>query len=533
MRKLCVSLLGALMLAALAVGCGSGSNGGGSTAGGGGTSAGTSADYNLRWAETSVPNLDPVRNYNQGTDEIAALALEGLTQFDKTGKVQPNLAESISRPDPTTYVYKLRPGVKFSDGKPLTAEDVVFTLNRYRGRDSQQAAQYGTVKSVKAQGDTVVVKLTKPDETWPVTTATAFIQEKANVEKVGSRNIGAPGSLPIGTGPWKFDSFDPDVAVQLSPNPYWRGPRTQARNISIKMVKDASATVLALRSGEIDGTFNANDVKTFQNIPGVQLLQTPAPDEYFVSFNTLVKPFDDVHVRRAIAYAIDREGWVKAALNGAGTVDDTLSPPSSFASFGKAAVDKMASSLRTYPYDLAAARRELAQSRYPHGFTTTTTTLSSLPPFVSLSQIMAADLKKIGITMKIKETTTADWLAILYGPRDKFGLFIDEYGGLPPDPNSVIALLLDPAQARVNGLNSANVRDPTVGKLLAQQRGEPDPAKRLAEIGEVLRTNNEQMWYQPIAEPKRLMALSDKYVLSDYSAWMWDTPWAQHIKPAS
>ncbi len=537
MRKSCVSLLGALALAMVAFGCGSDS---GSSSGGGGTStgasAGTSAEYDLRWADGAVPTLDPVKGFNQGTLRNAALVLEGLVQLDRDGKVQPALAESVEERDETTYVYKLREGVRFSDGRPLTIEDVLYSLERYRGRDSQNAGEYANVASIEAEGDNaVVVKLKQPDQTWQfVPTFAGYITQKAYTEKVGARNLGTPANLPLGTGPWKFDSYKPDAGIELSPNPNWRDGRTQARNISIRFIPDSSGTALALRSGEVDGTFNEPNVKTFGNIPSVNLLQTPAPDEFFLSFNTIVEPFDDVHVRRAIAYATNREGFVKSALSGAGTVNDTITPASLLANVSsQAEVDDMIASLRKYPYDLEAARSELAQSRYPDGFTTEVPIPSSLPEFLSLGQILAADLKQIGITLKIRETTDSDWLAILYGPRDKLGLFINKYGGAYPDPNQLLSLTLDPAQARVNGLNSANFRDATVGKLLDEQRSEPDGSKRLAAIGEILRISQEELPYQPVAQPKRMVAVSDKYVLSDFSPWLVLSPWALKIRPAA
>jgi peptide/nickel transport system substrate-binding protein len=529
------ALLAALLAVALvALGCGS--NDDGSQAGSTGSAAeGTSESFDLSWADGSPSVLDSSKAFNTGTIRSVSPVLEGLVKLDEDGRIQPALAESVERRDATTYAYKLREGVRFSDGAPLTPEDVVYSLKRYQARDSQNSAEYENVESIAAEGDTIVVKLKEPNVTWQYVPAFAgYVVQKAHAERVGSRKLGTPGNLPIGTGPWKFDSFKPDVGLEYSPNPLWWGGETQAKRISVKFINDQPATALALRSGEADGTLNEANIKTFGNIPGVSLLRTEGPDEFFVSLPTTTAPFDDVHVRRAVAHAVNREGFVKSVLNGAGSVNDSVVPPTLLEQLAsKEQVDETLAALPSYPYDIDKAKQEMAQSRYPDGFTTTTTVPSSLPEFTRLAQVLKADLEKIGIKLNIVETTDSAWLAVYYGPRDRVGLSVVKLNGLYPDANQLLSFTLDPAQARVNGLNSANFKDPRIARLILEQRREDDGAKRLDMIAEILRISNEEAAYVPIAQTERLGALSDKYVMPGYSAWAQYGPWPLEIRPAA
>jgi peptide/nickel transport system substrate-binding protein len=533
MNRKFASLAALLLVALVALGCGS-KDEGSST---GAAAEGTSESFDLRWADGSPTVLDSAKAFNLGTLRTVSPVLEGLVKIDKDGKVQPALAESIERRDPTTYAYKLREGVEFSDGKPLTAEDVIYSMKRYQAKDSQNSADYANVASIEAEGegDTIVVKLKEPDETWQYVPAYAgYVVQKAHAEKVGTKKLGTPGNLAIGTGPWKFDSFKPDVGLEYAPNPRWWGGETQAQRISVRFINDQPATALALRSGDAVGTFNEPNVKVFGSIPGLNLLRAQGPDEFFVSMPTTAAPFDDIHVRRAVAHAVNREGFVKSVLNGAGRANNSLVPPTLLENLApKDEVDAVLESLPSYPYDLEKAKEELAQSKYPDGFTTTTTVPSSLPEFTRLAQVLKADFEKIGITLDIRETTDSDWLSVFYGPRDKVGLFIAKLNGQYPDPNQMLGWTLDSDQAKVNGLNIANFKDPHVDRLIREQRQEPDGAKRLSAIGEILKISNERVPYVPIAQTERLGALSDEYVMSNYSPWVTYGPWPLEIKPAA
>lgn len=525
----------ALALSLVVAACGGGSSGddGGATA-----EQGSSKPYpELVWAGGPLRRMDLTTALDIPTASIEAQVAQTLVTYDKNGKVIPYLAESVETPDDTTYVYRIRQGVRFSDGRPLTIEDVVWSLKRNMGRDAQTASSYANVKSIEAQGDdAVVIKLKTPDVTWPNIPAFAGqIIQKAAALAGGEDKIGTPSNLPVGSGPYRFQSFSPDTGVVLVPNPHWTGTKPSAQKVTFKFLKDASAMTLALRSGDVDGTFEVASKREMETVPGVNVQQAPGAGQIVLSMNTIVEPFDDVHVRRAIAYATDREGLVQAIYGGDATINEGIAPASVFGNIAPAdEVDAMFAGLPRYDYDIEKAKAEMAQSRHPEGFTMSVAASANNARAPRVAQAMTPDLAKIGIKVKIDEMTDNEWLALLYGPRDKLGFMPVEYSSTFPDPNALMSYWLDPAAAAVNGLNSANYRNAEMGRLLVAQRQESDGAKRLALIGDAFRLMKEDVPYVPLYTPNVYMALSDKFVMSDYSVWTtYYTAWTLNVRQAS
>lgn len=533
MKKLC-SAGAVLALVLIVAACGSGSSTSGKSSS---AQRGSSQPFpELRLAGGGVRRVDVETSFDIGTTVIVSQVLQGLTAFDKDGRVIPALAQSVEQPDDTTYVYRLRDGVKFSDGKPLTVEDVLWSLRRDMGKDSQVATNYASVASITAQGsDAVVVKLKRVDVTWPSVPAFAGqIMEKAAAVRGGVDKIGTPSNLPIGTGPYRFERFSSDVGVTLVPNSFWRGPRPAAEKVTFQNLRDDSATQLALRSGDVDGAVLFTQ-QGYTNLPGVTLNEAPGNTETVLSMNTIAPPFNDVHVRRAIAYAVDREG-INQAINGDGAeVNETLTPFTLYGNIAPVADVRAAfATLPRYDFDLAKARAELAQSRYPNGFTASIDAVAGIGGD-KIAQAIVPDLAKIGIKLKIKPLQSNEWLAELYGPRDKVGFMPSQYAANYPDASSLIGYWLDPRAAVVNGLNSANYRNPKVGALIERQRRETDRAKRLQLITEIFRMMKEDVPYVPLWASKVYLSLSDKYVLSEpYSPWTaYYTPWLVDVQKAS
>jgi peptide/nickel transport system substrate-binding protein len=465
---------------------------------------------------------------------LVAPVEQGLMTFNKEGKVIPGLAES-ENPNPTTYVYKLKPGIKFSDGKPMTIEDVLFSLERARSSDESQVASFfENVASIKAKGsDAVEVKLKKPEVAWEsVPVFAGQIMEKAAAEKGGVKNIGTPSNLPIGSGPYKFTSFNPSTGATLERNPHWDGAKGGPETITVKFFTEEAQAALALRSGEIEGQ-NVYSKGPFE-VPGVNLLSAAGTSVDALSMNTIEAPFNDIHVRKAMAYAADREGMSQAVFSGAAEPIGTLTPVSLYGNIAPAAeVEKSFAGLPEYEFNLEKAKEELSKSKYPEGFSTGIATESGSNG-VKMAQILAPDFAKIGIKLEIEQLPSSAYLARLYGPRDKVGLMIDEYGANSPDPSSLMIPWLAPEQAKVNGLNTANYKSDEMGRLLTAQGEEADKAKRLQLITEAFRLMKEDAPYAPLVSPEVFLALSDKYAFNEFSNWTAEfTPWPLLVQPAS
>jgi peptide/nickel transport system substrate-binding protein len=223
--------LGACVVLALAVavaGCGGGGKGI-STNGIASRETGSSKQYadfrigELVWTGAASVKTNPWIQ----AGEMESLVVQGLVEIGSDGHPKLGLATSVEHPTATTYIYHLRSGLRFSDGKPLTVADVVYSLELNKSTlavSSYEAWQVAA--SISADGKSaVVVKLKRPSPEWQnIMAGSSQVIEKSAAEKAGGiKALGTPHGLPIGTGPWKFDSYTPEVGVQFSRNQYWTG----------------------------------------------------------------------------------------------------------------------------------------------------------------------------------------------------------------------------------------------------------------------------------------------------------------------
>ena len=247
--------------------------------------------------------------------------------------------------------------------------------------------------------------------------------------------------------------------------------------------------------------------------------------------NTTQAPFSDLHVRRAIAYATNVSGMINAAFP-AGDADEevTLAPPALFAGFDSGQVSKMFGALPKYKYDLAAAKRELAKSAYPHGFTTEIQVLAFETLALQAAEVLSSDLAKIGINAKIHEIQTSE-ASDLFGSKVKLML-----EGITPsysDPYGTISVMLPESEISSTGGNRASYRNAEVNKLLAAQEVAASPTRRLDLIGKLLGIVGSEEPYKPLYSTGWLASMSNKYAFPGYSAWTFlYTPWAMDVKQA-
>lgn len=534
MRK-CLRIGVAFVLTIIIAGCGSQAS---KVASSGGT--GSSKSYpELRWGITvTLTDVEFRKNIGNPSATLEHLVVQSLVEFEADGKVKLGLAKSVEQPNPTTYIYKLKPGVRFSDGKLMTAADVVYSLDLNEGKESQTKTYWEDVSSVSSRGSsTVVVKLKRPNVLWPEYMAeTGEVIEKAAAEKVGEKTLGTPNGLPIGTGPWKFDSFKPEVSVTYSRNPYWSGPPQPAAKITISSFSTEASLALAMRSGAIDGMYQFVNPKLFVNLPNTRILKAPSPEVEFVAMNTQVAPFSDVHVRRAVGYAADVEGMLKAFFPGGGYAEAsrTIAPADLFDNIGSASQAREAlAALPKYEFNLAAARRELAKSAYPHGFTTTIRVPPGQAIALGVAQVLAADLAKIGIIVKVNEFKVDEYPAIFAG---KLAMMVEGYPAFYPDPEAQLSLMLPSSQINPpgSGVNLARFRDAEVDRLMAEQRETSDASSRLKLLDRLANIVAEKVPYRPLYSIDALAGVSDKFVYPTFSQWsILFTPWAMDVRLAS
>jgi peptide/nickel transport system substrate-binding protein len=477
------------------------------------------------------PNLDLAKNY--AASMIDNLTLEALLQIGPQGQLEPELATSWSQTSPVTYVYHLRHGVKFWDGDELTAADVAYSLNYERAPTSQVSFGYPTtVKTITADGPyTVVVTLTQPNAAWNYDVAYAgtagVIEMKFAQEHKGT--FGEPGVFVMGTGPWEVDSLDPTTGAQLSANPHWWGGTVPIQHISFTFFSNETSEALAFRAGEIDTVNSITDPRSFGHTAGRNVLAAISCWSGFFIFNTQVAPWNDVHVRRAVAYALDRTAVI-AANGGYASPNYTLIPPTMMRSIApQSKVNALLSSINLYPYNLVKARAEMAESGYPHG-TSTSLVAYSYSSVVNISQVVAADLSKIGIKAQLKVETLSAYEAMATGPVGKRLSGFTQSGCDTPDPSWYT---LDLASSGIqDGNDAAGYTSPLVDKLIALGNGSSNTTTRFAAYSGILRQLAVDVPYVPLYVQDIGLALSPRFSDPAYSQWSIVGDYAMGIKGA-
>ena len=361
------------------------------------------------------PHLDPTSAAAGAIDSVLySNVFEGLTRFTQSGAVVPGLARSWDiSPDGLSYIFHLAEGVTFHDGTVMDAQDVVFTLNRARAEDSQNAqkALFTSIKDVSAiDAQTVKVTLNAPDG--------AFLFNMA----WGDAVIVAPESIegikqnPIGTGPFKMDQWMQGDSIRLIANDAYWGETPALSEATFKFISDPTAAFAAMMSQDIDafaGYPAPENLPQFEADQRFQVLRGSTEGETILAMNNGQPPFDNVLVRQAVAHAINRSDIIDGAMFGLGTPIGTH-----FAPHNPDYLDLTGLS----GHDPEKARALLAEAGYPDGFTTT---LKLPPPSYARrgGEIIAAQLRQVGITAEISNLEWAQWLEEVFRGKD-YGLTI-------------------------------------------------------------------------------------------------------------
>jgi peptide/nickel transport system substrate-binding protein len=454
-------------------------------------------------------------------------ALEGLLTYGPNGQPEPQLAQSVSTPNRTTYVFHLRHGVTFWDGDAMTSADVVNTLDYYRRPASVLAPAYVAVKSVQAAGPyTVVVALSQPDAAFESWLAEESLIFEKKFQEEHPTTMGDPSVGIMGTGAFEVDSWDPTTGIQLSANPHWWGGPVRVEHVSVKFFANETSEALAFRAGEVNVAFPAGS--SFGSTAGVKVEWAPSDYEGMFSMNVHVAPWDNIYVRRAVAYALNRTDLVKA-LGIPGQAVTTLIPPDQLGLLGsRAQVSALINSLPSYPYNLATAKAELAMSPYPHGFTAPTNTLEC-GTYTPETEVIAAELAKIGINLNIREQSFTQWIATAVGQKTYGNLYTSWDSGIS-DPSSIPALILGRKNVAQGEGNSSDYDPPEVDTLMTEGLSTLDATERLAIYGKMLRIINTDLPYVPLFVQDSGLALSSNYSWPGFTQWSAWGPWELDLR---
>src|ERR1700722_10327176 len=350
--------LGLIAFAVAAAGCSSSGSGSGSSGSGSAAGSNTLVIANA----VRVDTLDPEANSVNESIWLDQNLYSRLLQPNATGTaLLPDLATSWDiSPDGLSYTFHLRPDAKFADGSPVTAADVVYSIERSRKFSGGWGFLLTAVKTITAP-DTHTVAITLSQPHAPLLADLAMYAYSVVPESLVKAQGSAFFQHPVGSGPFMVTSYNPDSEVDLSANPYFYGTKPKIKKVRVVIVPNDNTRVLMLESKKADVIENppGNLVNQIDKTPGLSVQLFPSTRVDFVQLDEHFKPFKNVLVRQAIHYALDRNAIVKLAYQGHAVAG---------ASFMPYKMQYYDSSIAPYPYDPAKAKQLLAQAGYPHGF---------------------------------------------------------------------------------------------------------------------------------------------------------------------
>lgn len=406
-KKLLALFLALVMVGAVLPGCGDGSKDPGGQGNNGKTGEPVKGgEITVGIAQDLDDSLDPHQTVAAGTREVLFNIFEGLVKPNSDGEMIPAVAEKYTlSEDGTTYTFTLREGVKFHNGQTVTAEDVVYSINRCaavpEGQEKPLVAAFSAVKSVEALDEkTVAVTIAQRDlEFISYMTAAIIPADYENQD-----------TAPVGTGPFKFVSRTPqqDFVMERFED-YWGAPAWLDK-VTYKICENADALVMNLNGGSIDLCAHLTSAQASQLNQNFQVLEGTMNLVQAIYLNNQAKPFDNQLVRQALCYAIDRQGIMDMVADGHGTAVGSSIYPAFTKYFLPELVDK-------YPHDVAKAKELLAQAGYPDGFDMTISVPNNYQPHMDTAEVVAEQLREAGIRVTIQPVEWSTWLDTIYNGR--------------------------------------------------------------------------------------------------------------------
>jgi peptide/nickel transport system substrate-binding protein len=484
--------------------------------------------------EASPTNLDPRIGTDAQSEDLDGLIFENLLARDARMNVVPGLAERWETPDPLTYIFHLRSGRKFHDGRALTSADVKFTYESILSGavKSPKRGTYEIVQSIDTPDDaTVVFHLREPYASflWNLTSPGMGIVPRGSSAEVAQH--------PIGTGPFRFVSAEQDEEIVLERNPdYFRGNdsasgtsadfsryvlasahlgaggeaensgRGNIQRVRFRIVPDAVVRALELRKGTADlGGVNSqapDTVVTLAKEPGIVAEEQPGTQLAYIAFNFTDPILAHREVRQAFAYATDRASLIRYLLRGQAQPASSLLPPNHWA---------YEPNVRQYPYDPSRAEQLLDAGGFPRGkdgvrfhieLKTSTDESTRL-----LGEALADEWKRVGVVLDLRPLEFATFYSdVTHG---SFQLYIFRWVGGNNDPD-FFDYVFNSKKVPPFGANRGKYNNPILDALLEQQKMELDRAKRKAILAQIQRIVAEDEPYVDLWYPDNVCVHRDR-----------------------
>jgi peptide/nickel transport system substrate-binding protein len=437
--------------------------------------------------ESSPTNLDPRVGTDAQSQRIYKLIFDALVQKDEHFNLKPMLAESWEIPDPLTYVFHIRRGITFHDGRPLTARDVKYTLDSIMSGKlrTPKSATFRPIKTIETPDDyTMIIRLSEPFAAmlWNVSDGAIGIVPYGSDDRFNG--------APIGSGPFRFVSQEQDKDVVIARNDRYWGAEPHIGRVEFMVVPDTTTRALELRKGSADAAINAltsDMVLAIQREPTLGVTTAAGTIYTYIAPNLRDPILKDARVRQALAYAIDRDQIIRYLWRGFARPANSILPPQHWA---------YDASGRDYPHDPARARQLLDAAGYPerNGVRFHLTLKTSTDEYNRLlAAILQQQLRDVGIALDIRTYEFATWYADIV--KGAFQLFTGlRWIGGNEDPD-IFEYVFHSASVPPRRANRGFYSNPRVDALIEQARGEVDQQKRRQAYVEVQEILNQDLPY--------------------------------------
>ena len=350
-------------------------------------------------------SLDPHKTVKAGTREVMFNVFEGLMKPTPDGELTPAIAENYTvSEDHKTYTFTLREGVKFHNGDTVTAEDVVYSINRCAAATETgivQVEAFSVIEAVEAVDErTVAITISEPSNEFISYLTTAVLPADYTEQD----------TAPVGTGPFRFVSRTAQDSIVLERfEDYWGTP-AQLDKVTLKIIENADSLMMSLQSGAIDLCSHLTSTQVDQLGDDFTVAEGTMNLVQALYLNNAVAPFDDVRVRQALSYAVDKQGIIDLAFDGYGSpIGSSMYP-----AFGKYFDEDLTD---YYEYNPEKAKELLAQAGYPDGFEMTITVPSNYKPHMDTAEVLVQQLAAVGVTATILPVEWESWVSDTYTGR--------------------------------------------------------------------------------------------------------------------
>lgn len=445
----------------------------------------------LRIGSPGTPNLDPHFLLLDTSIAYNQHIYGALTDIDQHGKLHADLAESWQSDGGTVWRLKLRQGVTFHDGRPFTADDVIFSLRRVPNVPNNPAPYtsylLGITEVKKIDDHTVDLVTTQHHPVLLYQIAKLMIVSRQAAENATSDDFNT-GRVAIGTGPYRFTSYTGRDTLVLSPFAGYWGTKPEWDRVTFKVMSNDASRVAALLAGDVDliEAVPTRDAAMLAARPGIAVHNGSSTRVMFVGVNQTDKsgqqagpgdarnPLTDARVRRAMSYALNREAMNRSLLNSYGRVASQIGVPGIVGNVDDAQPD---------PFDVDAAKVLLAEAGYPDGFATTLTcTNNRYVADAQVCQAVGQMLARIGIRVDVQAIPANVYFGRIRPNNNPSPLFLGAWGNTMGDANYTLAAVFHTFDAarKLGASNRSGWSDAETDRFIEAAITEADPAKRVA-----------------------------------------------------